>query len=81
MHLTVKQFCVYLRYIKHFEAYEQLRIFDAAIYPYLKKEDRQELLQKYTKVFSTPALVTKPEDVESSWQMLRMRACQLKGQI
>ncbi len=74
MHLTVKQFCVYLRYIKHFEAYEQLRTFDAAIYPYLMKEDREGLLQKYTKVFSTPALVTKSEDVESSWQMLRMRA-------
>lgn len=74
MHLTVKQFCVYLRYIKHFEAYEQLRIFDAAIYPYLKKEDREELMHKYTKIFSTATLITKPEDVEESWRFLRANA-------
>ena len=74
LHLTVKQFCVYLRYIKHFEAYKQLRMFDAVIYPYLKKADREELMQKYTKIFSAVTLITKPEDVESSWQFLRANA-------
>ena len=81
MHLTVKQFCVYLRYIKRFEAYDQLRMFDAAVYPYMNKNDRQELTQKYAKAILTPSLITKPDDVETSWQLLRTKAWQLKDQI
>jgi len=81
MHLTVKQFCVYLRYIKRFEAYDQLRMFDAAVYPYMNKKDRQELTQKYAKAILTPSLITEPDDVETSWQLLRTKAWQLKDQV
>jgi len=46
-------------------------MFDAAIYPYVDKEHRQELTQKYVRAIMIPSLITKPKDVESSWQLLR----------
>jgi len=74
MHLTVKQFCVYLRYVKKFEAYEQLRMFDAAIYPDVDENARRELLQKYLSILSVPLPPTKPKNVEASWESLRAGA-------
>lgn len=81
MHLTVKQFCVYFRYIKKFEAYAQLRAFDSAIYADVKPHERKNILQKYLNVLEIPTIISKPKDVESSWQLLREKAWQSKDQI
>jgi len=79
MRLTVKQFCIYFRYIKKFEAYAQLRAFDTAIYPDVKPDERRKILQKYLSVLSIPVSESKPKDIESSWQLLREKAWESKG--
>ena len=71
MCLTVKQFCIYLRYVKRFEAYAQLRAFEAAAYPYMNQGERGRVMQRYTQ--GTSALISNPKDVEASWQILRSK--------
>jgi hypothetical protein len=73
--LGVKKFCVYLKYIRKFEAYDQLRCFEAAVYPYMKKEEREEIRQKYLSIINPQALISNPADVEASWAFLRKKAC------
>lgn len=73
MRLTVKQFCIYLRYIRRFEGYGQLRAFEAAAYPYMDKGERGNLIQKYTQTTSTSTLISNPKDVEASWKILRSK--------
>jgi hypothetical protein len=73
MSLTVKQFCIYLRYVSKFESYNQLRAFEVSVYPYLNKDDREELKNKYMKPVNTPSIISSAKEVESSWQLLRER--------
>ena len=73
MNLTVRQFCIYHRHIKRFEAYDQLRAFEAAAYPYMAKEDRVNLMQKYAQSPSASMLISNPKDVEASWKILRSK--------
>ena len=79
MRLTVKQFCIYLRCIKQFDAYDQLRAFEVSTYPYLNKEDRIKLTNKYTQPVSVSSrLISDPKLIEETWQALRARAWRSK---
>jgi hypothetical protein len=72
MSLPITTFFMYYNQIEYLDALEQLKHFEAAAFPYQKKEDMKSMHDRYKKVVTD--LRTKKQRVEDSWELMRKKA-------